>query len=86
VNDSNGKPILSGRNCTGFSNYEEETYLGVDVSICSPYEFEIADAVLLKVVPFLLEDRMVERGGLFTKADAPWGVCDQFPPQCYPPS
>jgi len=73
VNDSNGKPILSGRNCTGFSNYEEETYLGVEVSICSSCEPKSADTVL-KVVPFLLEDRMVERGGLFTKADAPWGV------------
>jgi len=33
VNDTNGKSILLGKNCTGFSNHEEEAYLGVEVSL-----------------------------------------------------
>jgi len=48
-----GKPLVSGRSVTGFSNAEEEG-LG-----------------LVGVVPFLVEDMLIEAGGDYKKAD-PW--------------
>lgn len=52
-----GRPILEGKEVTGFSN-EEETQMK-----------------FTNVVPFLLEDRLKARGGVFKKAAEPWGEC-----------
>lgn len=48
-----GKPLVSGRNVTGFTNTEEEAVR------------------LTEVVPFLVEDMLVQNGGKYTKG-ADW--------------
>jgi putative intracellular protease/amidase len=45
-----GKPLVSGRNVTGFTNTEEDA------------------AGLTDVVPFLVEDMLVQNGGVYSKA------------------
>lgn len=47
----NGKPLVSGKRVTGFSNTEEE---GVG---------------LTEVVPFLVEDMLIDNGGAYAKGD-----------------
>lgn len=46
-----GKPLIQGRNVTGFSNSEE------------------AAVGLTNVVPFLVEEQLVQLGGLYTKGE-----------------
>jgi putative intracellular protease/amidase len=60
VKRADGKPLVEGRNVTGFTNTEEE---GVG---------------LTKVVPFLVEDELKAKGGLYSKGDdwAPYVVTD----------
>ncbi len=45
--DAEGRPIVAGRNVTGFSNSEEDA------------------VALTDVVPFLLETRLTELGGIY---------------------
>jgi putative intracellular protease/amidase len=52
---TDGKPLVAGKNVTGFTNTEEEA------------------VGLTKVVPFLVEDELKAKGGLFSKT-ADWGV------------
>lgn len=47
--DASGRPIVAGRNVTGFSNSEEDA------------------VALTDVVPFLLETRLTELGGVYTR-------------------
>ncbi len=49
----NGKPLVSGKNVTGFTNTEEEA------------------VHLTKIVPFLVEDMLVQNGGHYSKG-ADW--------------
>jgi putative intracellular protease/amidase len=53
VNGTDGKPLVSGKRVTGFTNTEEEA------------------VGLTKVVPFLVEDMLKERGGHYEKG-ADW--------------
>ncbi|MCJ8240342.1 type 1 glutamine amidotransferase domain-containing protein [Peteryoungia algae] len=55
VKGKDGKPLVSGRKVTGFTNSEEEA------------------VGLTDVVPFLVEDMLQERGGLYEKG-ADWSV------------
>lgn len=55
VKGRDGKPLVSGKKVTGFTNSEEEA------------------VGLTEVVPFLVEDMLAERGGLYEKG-ADWGV------------
>jgi len=55
VKGKDGKPLVSGKKVTGFTNSEEEA------------------VGLTDVVPFLVEDMLQERGGLYEKGDD-WGV------------
>lgn len=55
VKGKDGKPLVSGRKVTGFTNSEEEA------------------VGLTEVVPFLVEDMLQERGGLYEKG-ADWSV------------
>lgn len=55
VKGRDGKPLVSGKKVTGFTNSEEEA------------------VGLTEVVPFLVEDMLQERGGLYEKG-ADWGV------------
>jgi putative intracellular protease/amidase len=56
----NGKPLVSGRKVTGFTNTEEEA------------------VGKTQAVPFLLEDKLKEAGGLYERGDdwAPYAVVD----------
>ena len=49
--DSNGEPLVKGKQVTGFTNSEE------------------AAVQLTDIVPYLLEDQLVEKGGFFNKAE-----------------
>jgi putative intracellular protease/amidase len=51
VKGSDGKPLVEGKEVTGFTNTEEEA------------------VGLTKVVPFLVEDELVVKGGRFTSGD-----------------
>jgi len=51
VNDSEGMPLVQGKNVTGFTNSEEEA------------------VQLTKIVPFLLEDELKARGGIYSKKE-----------------
>ena len=53
------QPLLKGVKSTGFSNAEEAQ---------TPYND------FVNTLPFSLEDKMKELGGLYEKADADWGV------------
>lgn len=55
VKGRDGKPLVSGKKVTGFTNSEEEA------------------VGLTEVVPFLVEDMLQERGGLYEKG-ADWSV------------
>lgn len=55
VKGKDGKPLVSGKKVTGFTNSEEEA------------------VGLTEVVPFLVEDMLQERGGLYEKG-ADWSV------------
>jgi putative intracellular protease/amidase len=55
VKSPDGKPLVQGKNVTGFTNTEEEA------------------VGLTKVVPFLVEDELKAKGGIFSKTDD-WGV------------
>ncbi len=55
VKGRDGKPLVSGKKVTGFTNSEEEA------------------VGLTAVVPFLVEDMLQERGGIYEKG-ADWGV------------
>ncbi|PLK69643.1 type 1 glutamine amidotransferase domain-containing protein [Rhizobium sp. TH135] len=55
VKGRDGKPLVSGKKVTGFTNSEEEA------------------VGLTEVVPFLVEDMLRERGGMYEKG-ADWGV------------
>jgi putative intracellular protease/amidase len=55
VKGKDGKPLVSGKKVTGFTNSEEEA------------------VGLTEVVPFLVEDMLKERGGLYEKG-ADWSV------------
>ncbi|MFN3319503.1 MAG: type 1 glutamine amidotransferase domain-containing protein [Allorhizobium sp.] len=55
VKGKDGKPLVSGKKVTGFTNSEEEA------------------VGLTEVVPFLVEDMLRERGGMYEKG-ADWGV------------
>lgn len=72
--DSDDKSIFAGRTFTGFSN-EEEIQIGkVAVSI---QNFEGIYSILTfhnQDIPFLLEDRIIELGGKYVKADKAWDV------------
>eukprot|EP01091_Cochliopodium_minus_P019194 TRINITY_DN799_c1_g1_i1.p1 TRINITY_DN799_c1_g1~~TRINITY_DN799_c1_g1_i1.p1 ORF type:complete len:241 (-),score=55.87 TRINITY_DN799_c1_g1_i1:130-852(-) len=63
VKTSDGKYLVEGKNLTGFSNAEE---LVIEQSLK-------VENYCTKVLPFLLEDRLKERGGKFSKAEAMWG-------------
>jgi putative intracellular protease/amidase len=74
VNGADGRPLVSGKNVTSFSNAEEEA------------------VHLTKVVPFLVEDMLVQSGGHYTKqpnwqahvvADGPL-ICGQNPSSSEP--
>lgn len=54
VKGADGRPLVDGRNVTGFTNSEEEA-IG-----------------LTEVVPFLLEDELTAKGGLFSRGPD-WG-------------
>jgi putative intracellular protease/amidase len=49
--DSNGEPLVKGKQVTGFTNSEE------------------AAVELTDIVPYLLEDQLVEKGGFFNKTE-----------------
>ncbi len=51
VKDTTGKPLLEGKNVTGFTNSEE------------------AAVGLTEVVPFLLEDELKSKGGIYSKKE-----------------
>lgn len=51
VNDSEGMPLVQGKNVTGFTNSEEEA------------------VQLTKIVPFLLEDELKAKGGIYSKKE-----------------
>ncbi len=55
-----GKPLVSGKKVTGFTNQEEEA------------------VQLSKIVPFLLEDMLIENGGVYSKIEdwKPYAVED----------
>jgi putative intracellular protease/amidase len=53
--DANGKPLVDGKEVTGFSNSEE------------------AAVGLTEVVPYLLEEQLSARGGVYRKVDN-WNV------------
>lgn len=53
VKTADGKPLVAGRQVTGFTNTEEEA------------------VGLTQVVPFLVEDELIAKGGLYSKA-ADW--------------
>jgi len=55
VKTSDGKPLVRGKNVTGFTNTEEEA------------------VGLTNVVPFLVEDELKAKGGIFSKTED-WGV------------
>ena len=55
VKSPDGKPLVQGKNVTGFTNTEEE------------------EVGLTKVVPFLVEDELKAKGGIFSKTED-WGV------------
>jgi putative intracellular protease/amidase len=55
VKTPDGKPLVEGKEVTGFTNGEEEA------------------VSLTKVVPFLVEDEMLELGAIFSKK-ANWAV------------
>jgi putative intracellular protease/amidase len=55
VKTPEGKPLVEGRNVTGFTNGEEE------------------EVGLTKVVPFLVEDELMNLGAIFSKVKN-WGV------------
>jgi Putative intracellular protease/amidase len=54
VKAANGKPLVDGKQVTGFTNTEEEA------------------VGLTKVVPFLVEDELKAKGGIYSKG-ADWG-------------
>src|SRR6476619_5256248 len=60
VKDENGKPLVSGKKVTGFTNSEEEA------------------VQLTKVVPYLLEDELKARGGIYSRGSdwSSYGVVD----------
>ncbi|WP_412061843.1 type 1 glutamine amidotransferase domain-containing protein [Rubrivirga sp. IMCC45206] len=55
VTGADGKPLVAGKQVTGFTNTEEEA------------------VQLTDVVPFLIEDMLKEKGGVYSKTDD-WGV------------
>lgn len=55
VKTPEGRPLVEGRNVTGFTNSEEEA------------------VGLTRVVPFLVEDELIAKGGIYTRG-ADWGA------------
>ncbi|PLR30842.1 type 1 glutamine amidotransferase domain-containing protein, partial [Chimaeribacter californicus] len=54
VKSPDGKPLVEGKNVTGFTNTEEEA------------------VGLTNVVPFLVEDELIAKGGIYSKGED-WG-------------
>jgi hypothetical protein len=71
--DASGKPIFAGKAITALSNVEEGT-----AEVCSFLLGLSADMYNVKRViqglPFLLEDKIRELGGLYEKNPEPFGV------------
>lgn len=78
MTDAQGNNIFKGRRVTAVSNAEDEDYKAVQVCRYRPHPRCIAcltaDGWFVQNIPWLVETRIRELGGIYGKAYELWGV------------